>query len=318
MAWTQEQLATPLNVGIIQNYKSYWATHFYSVLQCLHSHKKMHYSPTGLPYYPSWKLRDLRADLPYNFFNQMEFYLRNFGFQYFMSVFLNYKMSSTIVDQLIGNLVELYEIDMLAHHTSYKFFLAGSDSILSEGLVNEFTDVFPFQLQGFRPNANILATQADLCLILDFPIPYARLAIFGEVEGNHGIKLSNAGFWNGKKNLTFCVFTVGVIDGAGKQAYIGSSFINDIPRVNLIFEKKHPVVQDFHMVLNYMRILFSEGKDTAVKSRDEEFDYFFDKVKQHWEKDTIELINDLRSYCNEGELIGIIPKKIAIVTDLQA
>ena len=88
MAFLRSQLATPLNVGVIKNYKSYWATHFYSVLQCLHSHRALNYTPTGLAYYPHWKLRDLRADLPFNFFHQIESSLQNWGFQYFMSVFL--------------------------------------------------------------------------------------------------------------------------------------------------------------------------------------------------------------------------------------
>jgi hypothetical protein len=316
MAFSKSQLVTPLNFGIIQNYKSYWATHFYAVLQCLHSHRALTFTPTGLPYYPHWKLRDLRADLPFNFFNQIESYLQNWGFQYFMSVFLNYKMSSGIVDQLIGNLAQLYDINLFTRHTGYRFFLAGSDSVLSEGLLDEFTDVFPFQINGVRPNARILAQQSDLCLVLNFPIPYARLAIFGEVEGLHGHGLSNESYW--KKKLSFCVITIGVIDGVGRNAYISNTFINEIPRVNLIFERKSPVVQDFQKVLNYMRVLFSEGGDTKMRSGDEEFDFFFNKVRQYWNRDTFDLIDDLKIYCNENELIGIVPKPISIITDLQA
>lgn len=316
MAFTLNQLARPLNVGIIENYKSYWATHFYAVLQCLHSHRTLTYTPTSLSYYPNWKLRDLRADLPFNFFNQLESYLQNWGFQYFMSVFLNYKMSSGIVDQLIGRLSQLYNISLLAHHTGYKFFLAGSDSVLSEGLLDEFTEVFPCQINGVRPDARILAQKSDLCLVLSFPIPYGRLAIFGEVEGLHGHGLSNESYW--KKKLSFCVITIGVIDGAGKNAYILDTFINNIPRVNLIFERKHPVVQDFQQVLNYMRILFSEGKDTKMKSGDEEFDFFFNKVKQSWDKNAAELVNDIGSYCNNDELMGVAPKPIAVITNIQA
>jgi len=316
MAFAQSQLATPLNVGIIQNFKSYWATHFYAVLECLHSHRALTFTPTGLPCYPHWKLRDLRADLPFNFFDQLDSYLQNWGFQYFMSIFLNYKMSSGIVDQLIGRLSQLYNISFLARHTSYRFFLAGSDSVLSEGLLDEFTEVFPYQINGMRPDARRLAQQSDICLVLSFPIPYGRLAVFGEVEGLHGHGLSNESYW--KKKLSFCVIAIGVIDGAGKGAYILNTFINDIPRVNLIFERKHPVVQDFQRVLSYMRILFSEGKYTKMKSGDEEFDFFFNKVRQHWDGYTIELINDLKTYCDDGELIGVIPKPIPIVTDIQA
>lgn len=272
MAFSKSQLATPLPVGVIQNYKSYWATHFYAVLQCLHSHKVLQYTPRVFAYYPSWKLRDLRADLPHNFFHHLEGHLQNFGFQYFMSVFLNYKMASGIVDQLIENLSQLYGIPLLTSQTRYQFFLSGSDSVLSEGLLDEFTEVFPSQINGMRPNAQLLAKQSDLCLVLDFPIPHARLAIFGEVEGLHGHDLSNASYWN--KKLPFCVMTVGVIDGSGKNVYISNTFINDIPRVNLIFERRHPVVQDFLQVLSYMKVLFSEGPGTRIRSNDEEFDFF--------------------------------------------
>lgn len=316
MAWTQAQLATPLNFGLIENHKSYWASHFYSVLQCLHSHRTLQYAPSGLAYYPNWKLRDLRADLPPYFFSNMESYMRNWGFQYFMSVFLNYKMSADIVAQMIGRLAELYNTNFLINPTTYRFFISGSDSILSEGLLNEFTDVFPTHINGSRPDAKLLSQQSDLCLVLDFPIPYARMAIFGEVEGVHGIDLSNASYW--KKKLPFCVFTVGVINGAGKHVYIADSFHNEIPRVNLIFERKHPIVQDFQKVLTFLGILFWEGKGTKVIAGDEEFDYFFKKIKTYWECDTLELINDLATYCTDGELIGVVPKGIGFVPNIQA
>lgn len=314
--WKKEQLIHPVQVGLIENPKSYWATHFYSVLQCLHSHRTLTYSPQGFLHYPNWKFRDLRADLPSNFFFHMQNSMWNWGFQYFLSMFLNYKMSSAIVDTLIYRLSNMYNFRFMVHHTSYKFHLAGSDSILSAGLLNEFTDVFPATHAGSRPDARALAARADLCLVLDFPIPYARMAVFGEVEGGHGEYLSNVKFWN--EAVPFTVFSVGVIKGKSKQIYIVDTLIGGVPRVNILLERDHFVVRDFRNVLSYFNTLFNDGPTTNISHGDEEFDFFFNQLKTHWHKDTTELIELLRSHCNSDEIVGFAPEKISIITNLQA
>lgn len=231
-------------------------------------------------------------------------------------MFLNYKMSSAIVETLIYRLSNMYNFRFMVHHTSYKFLLAGSDSILSAGLLNEFTDVFPSTHAGSRPDARALAARADLCLVLDFPIPYARMAVFGEVEGRHGEYLSNVKFWN--EAVPFTVFSVGVINGKSKQIYIVDTFIGGVPRVNILLERDHFVVKDFRNVLSYYNILFNDGPTTNISHGDEEFDFFFNLLKTHWHKDTTELIELLRSHCNSDEIVGFAPEKISIITNLQA
>ena len=204
----------------------------------------------------------------------------------------------------------------MVHHTHYKFHLAGSDTILSAGLLNEFTDVFPSTHAGFRPDARALAARADLCLVLDFPIPYARMALFGEVEGGHGNSLSKATFW--KEKVPFTVFSVGVIKGKTKQIYMVDTHIDGVPRANILLESDHFVVQDFRNVLNYLNSLFNEGPTTDLRHGDDEFDFFFNMLKTHWHKDTIELLTLLRSYCHNDEIVGFAPEKVSIITNLQA
>ena len=320
MAFKQTPLWKPLNFGIIKNDKSYWASHFYAVIAFLHYHRTWEFTTTTYPQYPTWTLESLRGRLPHNFFHFQKVNIQNWGFQYFLSVFLNYKMSSNTVYELIQNLSKLYNEEsltqFLTQHVDYKFFVSGADSVLSEGLLNEFTQVFPHKIKGNHPNINLLAQYSDLCLIIDLPIPYGRLAIFGEVEGNHGHKPSNKSYWI--KKLPFCIFTIVVIDGPRKGGYICTTFLNDIPRVNIIFEKTHFVVRDFHQVLNTMDILFNYGPNAPTLSADEEFDFFCNIVKKHWNKKSIDLINIIKSYCHDDDLICNIPKSIPIITNILA
>lgn len=314
--WTKSQLANPVNVGIIENYKSYWASHFYSVLECLHSHKTMNHSPMNLRSYPNWSLSEMRGDLPLNFFNELESYIRNWGFQYFLSVFMNNKMSSEIVEQLVKNLSDLYNANFSTNFNNYAFYISGHDSALSHGLLDRFTEVFPPELRENKPDSSILIAQSDLCLILTSPKTNNKVAIFGEVEGTYGSDMSNQSYWRNK--LDFCVFTVGVIEGSGKGTYVANSCLNGIDRVNILFEKKHPVVADFQTVLNFMKILFVEGPSTKIQLRDEEFDYFFNKVKSYWKRPILDLINDMQSYFERSQVIGFMKNKISIITDIQA
>ena len=81
-----------LDSPIIPGHKSYWATHFCSVFECLHYHTTLEESPRKLDQFPNWSMSDLRGNLPTNFFYYLKRWVYNWGFQYFIANYLNQKV----------------------------------------------------------------------------------------------------------------------------------------------------------------------------------------------------------------------------------
>ncbi|RYV01970.1 hypothetical protein SOPP22_11965 [Shewanella sp. OPT22] len=316
MKWIESDLVTPISIGVIENERSYWASHFYSVIECINSHKNLQHSPMKFESYPIWTLNDMRGFLPQNFFEHIQSYLYNWGFQYFLATFLNQRSSLGIVEELLERLSEMYEVRFKASFNEYSFYISGADSSLSEKLEDRFTDVFPPELREVKANTKKLINESDLCLILKNPHTNRKVGIFGEVEGIHGNKLRNKSYWDSKQD--FCVFSFGVVDGPNRECYVENVDVNGIDRVCFHFEKENYVVQDFHFTLEYMKQLFQNGPTCRLASRNEEFDYFLNKVKSFWLKPAGELLDELSLFIDGNDLIGKRRKTISIITDLQA
>lgn len=309
-------LVTPISLGIIENHKSYWANHFYAVIQCLDSHKRLKYSPRRIDHFPHWSLNDLRGYFPLNFFDSLQDYLRNWGFQYFLVSFLNQKVSSDIVTEVIRRLGELYNIRFSTELTEYSFHISGNDSALSFGLKNNFSEVFPLQIGANKPDTDKVIDNSDICLILNNPNTNTKVGIFGEVEGVHGNKLRNQSFWNRKSD--FCVFNVGIVDGKTKKCRIDNVLFNGSDKVNLYFEKEHFVVIDFYNTLDLFKQLFMSGPSFNLSSKDEEYDYFINLLKDYWFKPASELLENLSKFIDGSDLVGQFNTKIPIITDIRS
>lgn len=316
MKWIESDFLTPISIGIIECEKSYWANHFYSVLSCINSHKNLRYSPRQLQSYPLWALNDMRGFLPLNFFETIQDYLYNWGFQYFLSVFLNQKASFNIVSELISRLSNIYGVNFSPSLQEFSFLISGQDSSLNENLQDYFTDVFPSELRSVKANTKKLIDESDLCLILKNPETTSKVAIFGEVEGVHGNKLRNKSYWEHKQD--FCVFSFGVVNGIGKQCFVENINVNGIDRVCFHFEQKNSVVQDFHFTLDHIRDLFLHGPSSRLYTRNEEFDFFINLIKSHWFKPAEELLQEISRFIDGSDLVGQTPRILSIITDIQA
>ncbi|MEC7608787.1 MAG: hypothetical protein VX964_01315 [Verrucomicrobiota bacterium] len=316
MKWIESELVTPISFGIIENEKSYWANHFYSVIECINSHKNLQHSPMRFKSFPLWTLNEMRGFLPLNFFEVIQNYLYNWGFQYFLATFLNQKASKGIVEELISRLSQMYNVDFSSSLSEYSFYISGNDSTLSQTLQDNFTEVFPLELRSIKANTQKLINESDLCLILKNPITEGKVGIFGEVEGIHGNKLRNKSYWDNKQD--FCVFSFGVIDGPNKECYVESLNVNGIDRVCFHLEKENFVVKDFHQTLEYMKYLFMNGPSIKLQSHSEEFDYFVNMVKNYWLRPAGELLGELSRYIDGDDIIGKTQKTLSIITDIQA
>ncbi|CFR09975.1 Uncharacterised protein [Yersinia frederiksenii] len=312
----KKSLTTPIAPNIINNYRSYWATHFYSLLKCIDQHKQLQYSPQGFATFPIWSLSTFRGNLPPNFFDKIEDYIKNWGIQYFLTSFFNQKMGSNVVDAIIERLEQLYNVKFSKQLDYYSFYVSGIDSSLSNKLKERFSEVFPNQLNGENPSLTQLINYSDLCLVLENSQTGNKVGIFGEVEGIKGNKLRSELYWGRKQN--FCIFGIGAIDGQDKKIYIEENHYNNIPRVQILIEKSNPIISDFMTVINYMKWLFLYGPSSNLTVIDEELGYFINKIKINWATPMPQLFRDLENYIDKGDLLGFNDTGIELLTDIQS
>ncbi|EKN6081080.1 hypothetical protein [Yersinia enterocolitica] len=312
----KKSLTTPIAPNIINNYRSYWATHFYSLLKCIDQHKQLQYSPQGFATFPIWSLSTFRGNLPPNFFDKIEDYIKNWGIQYFLTSFFNQKMGSNVVDAIIERLEQLYNVKFSKQLDYYSFYVSGIDSSLSNKLKERFSEVFPNQLNGENPSLTQLINYSDLCLVLENSQTGNKVGIFGEVEGIKGNKLRSELYWGRKQN--FCIFGIGAIDGQDKKIYIEENHYNNIPRVQILIEKSNPIISDFMTVINYMKWLFLYGPSSNLTVLDEELGYFINKIKINWATPMPQLFRDLENYIDKGDLLGFNDTGIELLTDIQS
>lgn len=312
----RKSLAIPIAPNIINNYRSYWATHFYSLLKCIDQHKQLQYSPQRFDTFPIWSLSTFRGTLPPNFFDKIEDYIKNWGVQYFLTSFLNQKMANNIVESIIERLEKLYNVTFSKQLDYYSFYVSGADSSLSHKLEQRFSEVFPSELNGEKPSLAQLISYSDLCLVLENSQTRTKVGIFGEVEGIKGNKLSTELYWGKKQD--FCVFGIGAIDGKDKKIYIEENHHNNIPRVQVLIEKSNPIISDFMTVINYMKWLFLYGPSLNLTIVDEELGYFINKIKNNWSTPMPQLFRDFENYIDKGDLLGFNDTGIELLTDIQS
>lgn len=310
----KRSILTPVSPIVIPDQKSYWATHFYSILKCMDNHKNLMHSPRRFKEFPLWSLSLLRGNLPPNFFDQIESYIRNWGVQYFFVSLFNQKIGGHIIVELIERLENLYGVCFNKDLDQFSLYVSGNDSQLSYKLSSVFTEVFPYR--EMKGSLSDLIGYSDLCLVLENTLSRSSVGIFGEVEGTYGNKMRTESYW-GKKH-EFCVFGVGVVDGNQKLIYFEESHHKGIPRVYLMFEKSHFFISDFLEVLNCLKLLFLYGPNVNYRCPDDEFGFFLGEIKKMWSSPIEQVFHFLERFIDGGDLVGFNDGSISIITDLQS
>ena len=304
----------PFNKILVPNYRSYWATHFYSIICCLHHHKNLEYSPRRMDIFPLWSLCSLRGSLPSNFFLIIKRYIANWGYQYFIANFLNQKMSFEIVQELVNRIQNLYDIYIIGELSGFGFYVSGNDSGLSLDLGEKFTRTFPSSNESCYKK---LIAQSDLCLILESPTDEDYIAIFGEVEGVYGNKLTKPSYWEGKQDN--CVFGIGVLDNIDSNGIYFQDFNYDRhKKVNLLFDISNFVVEDFLETLEFFNHIFHSGPSYKYRSKSDDFNFFSFYLKNNWNKPIEEILAYLELFIDSNDLVGRNTGILPIITDLQS
>lgn len=315
MRSNKRSLLQPVHPLVIPNARSYWATHFYSVLKCIDMHKNLANSPRKFKEFPQWSMSLLRGNLPFGFFESMESYLQNWGAQYFLASFFNQKLGGHIIVELLERLEDLHGVCFNRTLDSFAFYVSGRDSALSYRLNDRFTEIFPST--ELKECVQELIDFSDLCLIVENSFNSGKVAIFGEVEGKYGNKLWSEKYWAKKQN--YCVFGIGFVEGTGKQIWFEDRQQNGVNRVLLMIEKSHFIVTDFTKTVRYFKYLFHHGPQFRDFLGDDEFTWFAEQITKKWSEPIEAVFRFLEDFIEGGDLVGFNNEhSIEVITDLQA
>lgn len=313
---SNSEIAKAVSFGPIGRYRSYWAGHFYSVLRCLRYHNGLEYPGRKMASFGlhDWSLSQLRGSAPSNFFEKINQFMVNWGFQYLMASLLNTRPAGPVVDRLLLELERLWDVKFDDALSNYEFHVSGRDSELSHGLDLLFADIFPSSTYLNRDIRGNIIADSDLCLILKKPKSLEKIGIFGEVEGLKGDRVLLDSFW--KKKSRYCVYAFGVRKEQGSSVYYQVRHLDGLHRVLITFQADHFVVRDFQTTLWWFHYLFQNGPFRKSNIQDEELGYFYNILQRNWNQPISDVLEIISQYMNEDDVVESIPGVSPIITNI--
>lgn len=305
----KNSLVSIIEPSIIGDQTSYWAMHFCAVLEAMRQQNQLQYSfdksiPDGDPH----TLANLVAHTPTWFFPMLKNYLSNFGLQYFLSHFLMSYEGRQAVVALLDAIANAYDVDLVGAMESYEVYVCGSDS--RDG--RQFLESLNAQIFGCDDITTQEALErikhVDLCIVINRIDPLPRLALLGEVEGNHGAQMLRGSYWTGTASL--CVFGVGVVQNDSQQMEIQTIKALTGAKSVLTMSSSHHVVSDFIQAISVFEILFFMSHQQKIPLFPG-MDVVVNLIRDHWNKPVDDLIALLRTLINKYES-GSVQNQIAL------
>lgn len=309
-------LARPLSFGLIDRHRSYWAGHFYSVLQCLRYHNGLEYPGRKLVEFGAqdWSLAQLRGSAPIDFFGRIYQHMTNWGFQYLLVSLLNSRLAIPVVNALIAELERLWSVTFDKAFNSYNFRISGRDSDLSAGLDLLFSEVFPAGFELTTAQKQTVIDYSDICLILNKPGSLEKKGIFGEIEGLKGNKIILDSFWKNKSD--YCVYAFGVSREQGSDVDYQVQNLNGFQRVLITFQTEHFVVKDFQNTLWWFQWIFQNGPFSKPFITDPEIGYFCNILQMNWNKPVSNVLTLIEQHMGGDDIIASVPGVSPIIPNL--
>ncbi|MEG9489318.1 hypothetical protein [Mannheimia indoligenes] len=305
-------LINEYNMPIYDNSLSYWSMHFISVLECLVYHNNLQFRPIIIPETQTVSsLATMKSNYPNSFFDVMANYISNWGIQYFMVHYLNHEIGLELVDKIKEKLDDLFNIPNYKDYSDFEFYISGHDSELSKNIEGRFDEVYPKNFDFNLLEKRNLIKNSDICLVLKNYQNDQNIAIFGEIEGNHGDKLFTDSFWNGKSD--FCVIGIGAVDGYQKGKFYLERYLHKriFPKLNIIFEKNSYVVRDFLHTINEFRYIFNYGLEHKNYSDNSNYSYIVNEIIiENWNMSILYILDQLYQIKNTSneELVGEVER----------
>lgn len=316
-------IATALNFAPIVKQRSYWATHFVSLLECLRFHNTLQWPGSKMSAIGKerWSLSDLRAEAPANFFSLIYQQVNNWGFQYFLVTMLNSPESKPIVEALISEIDRLFGSNFDIVSDTYHFRISGRDSNLSKGLDGYITDIFPYVDPMDFVKSRSIMDNSDLCLTIDSDnfggLKTKKYGVFGEVEGLHGDFLSRNGYWKNKSE--YCIYAFGVVKEKGGKVFLSTREIAGVERILITFQADHFVVNDFLTALWWINNIFQNGASANLPPNiGEEEAHFLNMIRSNFNADLDDLIELMSAHISSKDVIIINPGLSKLIPNIRS
>lgn len=309
-AMAENSLVKIIEPGLIQNETSYWAMHFCAVLEAMRQQNQLAFSfhrsiPEELPH----TLANLVANTPTGFFALLKASVTNFGMQYFLAHYLVSYEGRVPLVALLNAIANAYDVDLVGSMISYEIHVCGADSRSGRAFLEGLNAVIFGYTDQTIQQAWEDVKHVDLCIVIHRAAPLPKLAILGEVEGNHGAQMLKSPYWSG--TASFCAFGIGVVLSDRKNMELQTFRTPTGPKSVLTLSSTHYVVSDFKIAIDVLEVLFSMnhkqniplhlGMDTVVKM-----------IRDYWNKPVDDLIAALRSLIVSHESMSVGADLIAI------
>lgn len=240
----------------------YWAMHIAAALLCMHDHPGLAVSPERLlgDGWRTWSLSEYRGHAHPATFRQIQAHVGNWGAQYLIADILNRDLLG-LLNPLLAELAQVHGAPLISGQAKVECRVSGIDSRSSRAFLQSCRARILSDRRR-RVNKSLEGVKnADICLLV-YQEGQDPVAIFGEVEGNHGERLRRNIYWGGKS--PFALFGVGVLPGQVDGVTLETINLLDVgPKVLMLFGTAKNVMADFADALSLLEMLFQNGPSAA-------------------------------------------------------
>lgn len=311
------------NFGLYTDLPQYWTTHLLCLLKCLRNHKTLEdgfyskYYKKDETYAPP-SLSTYRGDIRSGGFSNLIRYIYNWGFQYFLAEFLNFKTNQNLVNDILYYVQDNYQTPIFDQIDSTHFSITGDDSLLFHDSIFQRTKVFPYLLDTDATDFFKAKRNSDLALCLKSGDD--EIIIFGEVEGNHGNSLLKKYFWDSKP--LYSLFGIGVI--SNRKSSQGLIWLeNDVllKKTIVTIEADNNVFGDFKRIINFLDDFMLRGNSWDFRSSYRYEPYILrlsEIMNDYWNSPIDNLIYFLESIVYLEDTVGEIKNSsLILIPDMQ-
>lgn len=240
--------------GIIRDAAEYWSIQVASVILCMDDHALLQHRPENyLGADCLWSIEGFRGAAPARALADMQTLVQNWGTQYVLVEVLNRDVLGARTT-LLGEIEKIHGPVPGSHFV--RTVVSGNDSTCGRTFLTESQARIGADMRRRVRTSREMIKDTDIALILDAG-ERGEIALFGEVEGNHGEKLLNTSWWATKSDLA--QFGIGILHGGDQPLLIGDVDAAAGKRVVMLFGTQNNVIVDFHVAVDVMERILRDG-----------------------------------------------------------
>jgi hypothetical protein len=277
----------------------YWRMHFAAVLLCLHDHQNLEVRPQALVpnRWPGWALHDFRGSADRYAFPRMRASIQNWGAQYLLADIL-LKNVHGLCTTLVRELSDAHNLPL----KPLSCVVAGRDSAIGDAFLRSSKARVLGNRRRRVSSSREFLVFTDLCLLTHLGDPEDTIAIFGEVEGNHGDNLWRPSYWESKSE--YSLFAIGLSSRQQESLKIGECS----GRIIITMGAQQNVFSDLQIVVNWVERIIESGPSERLwrSASDPELRDAIALVVDGWQNPVVEVLHTL-GYPQDGVggLIGV-------------